>query len=78
MIKEKVCHYLPGDIGGGSIIKKVTNGDIGGGGYKVWHFRCDIIFEWSLNIFINSCLNAKTKLVQSFRKIIYLKTRKGI
>ena len=52
LIKEKLCHYLPGDIGGGSIVKKVTNGDIGGGGYKVWHFRCDIIFEWSLNIHV--------------------------
>ena len=26
--KEKVCHYLPGNKGG--IVKKVTNGDIGG------------------------------------------------
>ena len=27
---ENVCHYLPGDMR--SIMKKVTNGDIGGGG----------------------------------------------
>ena len=30
MIKEKVCHYLPGDTGGGGILKKVTDGDIVG------------------------------------------------
>ena len=27
---ENVCHYLPGDMR--SIMKKVTDGDIGGGG----------------------------------------------
>ena len=30
LIMENVCHYLPGDMR--SIMKKVTNGDIGGGG----------------------------------------------
>ena len=34
MIKEKVCHYLPVVMGVGGIIKKATNGDIGGGGLK--------------------------------------------
>ena len=34
LIKEKVCHYLPGDLGGGGIMKKVTNGDLGGSGVK--------------------------------------------
>ena len=48
MIKEKVCHYLPGYIGGGGMMKKVTNGDIEGGGYKIWHFCGDVIFEWPL------------------------------
>ena len=28
---------------------KVTNGDAGGGGSKIWQFRGDIIFEWSLS-----------------------------
>ena len=28
LIKEKVCQYLPGDMGGGSLMKKVTNGNI--------------------------------------------------
>ena len=46
MIKEKVCHYLPGEMGGEGIMKKVTNG--GKGGPKIWHFRGDAIFEWSL------------------------------
>ena len=44
---ENVCHYLPGDMR--SIMKKVTNGDIGGGGQRE-HFCCDIIFEWPLDI----------------------------
>ena len=30
LIKEKVCHYLPGDMGGG-IMKTMTNGEIGEG-----------------------------------------------
>ena len=34
MIKENVCHYLSGDIGGG-----------GGGGTKTWHLRGEVIFE---------------------------------
>ena len=25
-----ICHYLPGDTGGRGILKRVTNGDIGG------------------------------------------------
>ena len=33
LIKE-VCHYLPGDMGGEGLMKKVTNNDTGGGGLK--------------------------------------------
>ena len=29
-------------------MKKVTKSDIGGGGFKIWHFCTDIIFEWPL------------------------------
>ena len=29
LIKEKVCHYLPGNMGGRGIMKKVTKIDIG-------------------------------------------------
>ena len=32
LIKEKVCHYFPGGLGGGGIMEKVTNSDIGGKG----------------------------------------------
>ena len=42
LIKKTFCHYLPGDMEGGGIMKKVTNGD---GGSKIWHFRGDVIFE---------------------------------
>ena len=28
--QEKVCHYLPGDMGGGGIMKGVTKSDIAG------------------------------------------------
>ena len=45
LIKEKICHYLPGDIGGGDIMKNVTNSDMGAGGSKMWEFCDDIIFE---------------------------------
>ena len=39
LIKEKVFHYLPGDMGGGFIMKKVTNGDVGErGGLKFGTF----------------------------------------
>ena len=44
LIKENVCHYLSGDMAGGGIMKKVTNGDIGGKGSKIWHFRGDVIY----------------------------------
>ena len=35
-MKEKVCHYLPGGMGGRDIMKKITNGDIGRRGSKIW------------------------------------------
>ena len=49
LIKGKVWHYLPGDIAGRGVIKKVSNGDIGEGGiYKIWYVCGEVIFEWSL------------------------------
>ena len=46
MIKERVCHYLPGNIEGGDIMKKVTNGDMGAeGGLKFGIFEV----KWFLN-----------------------------
>ena len=39
-------------MGRGGIIKKVTKGDIGGGGSKIWHFRGGVIFEWSLMLWV--------------------------
>ena len=33
-------------MGGGGIMKKVTNGDVWG--CKIWHFCGDVIFEWPL------------------------------
>ena len=30
-------------------MKKVTTNDSGGGVSKIWHFRGDVIFEWSLS-----------------------------
>ena len=43
--------YSDVDEGEGSIMKKVTNGDIGERGAKIWRFRGDVIFERSLTIF---------------------------
>ena len=34
LTKEKLYHYLPGDMEGGGIMKNVTNGDLGGRGLK--------------------------------------------
>ena len=51
MIKGKVWHYLPGDMSGEGIMKKMTNEDIVGGGSKIWQFRGDVISEWPLNKF---------------------------
>ena len=50
MIKEKVCHNLPGDIGGRGYTK-VINGDIGGGGlifdiFMVTSFLNDPQMQW--------------------------------
>ena len=33
LIKQKVCQYLPGGMGGGSLMKKVTNGNTWGRGF---------------------------------------------
>lgn len=49
LIKKKLCHYLPGDMERRGIMAKVTNGDAGVGGSKIWQFRGDIIFEWPLS-----------------------------
>ena len=43
LIREKVCRCLPGDMKGGGIMKKVTNGDIRGS--KIWYFSSEVIFE---------------------------------
>ena len=32
-------------------MQKVTNRDIGERGAKIWRFRGDVIFEWSLTTF---------------------------
>ena len=55
LIKEKICHYLPGDIGGGGIMKNVTNSDMGAGGSKMWEFCDDIIFEWHIFLIKSLC-----------------------
>ena len=44
----KVCHYLPGDMGeqgGGGYPEIVTNGDMGGGRSKNYHFCRDVLSE---------------------------------
>ena len=38
-------------------MKKLTNGDIGGVGSKIWHFCGDVIFEWSLMSYSSSPAN---------------------
>ena len=62
MIKDKVCYYLPGDMGG--TMKKVTNNDIGeeGGGAKIWHFCGEVIFEWLLKELL-ATIKFKFKLI---------------
>ena len=56
MIKDKVCHYLHDNMEGEGTMKKVTNSNIGGRGSEMWHFRDDIIFEWSLTKFsLHTC-----------------------
>ena len=45
MIKEKVCPYFSGNMGGGCIMKKVTNGDVGGEGSKIRDFRGDVTLD---------------------------------
>ena len=43
-------HYLPDDMEGEGILKKVTTVDIWRrGGSKISHFHGDAIFEWSLS-----------------------------
>ena len=46
----KVCHYLPGDMGGGGYPEIVTDGDMGVGGFKHFHFCGDVPFEWPLSV----------------------------
>ena len=65
MIKEKICHYLPGDMGGGVLMKKETNGDIGGKGSKIWHFHGDVIFEWPLKMLQTSHENICVEVVSN-------------
>ena len=53
LIKEKSCHYFPGDIGRRGIMKKVTSGDIGErGGLKFGIFTVTSFLNGSLlNLF---------------------------
>ena len=47
----KVCHDLPGYMGGGGYPEIVTNSDIGGReGSKNCHFYGDVLFKRSLNM----------------------------
>ena len=48
LIKEKFVTICVVTQGGGGILKKLTNDDIGGEGSKTWHFFGDLIFEWPL------------------------------
>ena len=47
-VKTLACHSLPSDMGEEGIMKKkrltMTQGGVGS---KIWHFRCDVMFEWS-------------------------------
>ena len=57
-----ICHYLPGGTGGRGILKRVTNGDIGGR-FKIWHFRGDVIFEWPHTLTANYYVSTENKLL---------------
>ena len=52
-------------MGGGAIMKKVGNGDIGRGGSKIWHVCVDIIFEWPLT----KKVKGKNKLSQERKEL---------
>ena len=72
LIKEKVCHYLPGDLGGGAIMKKVTNSDIGGGGLEFCVFVVTSFLNGSLNKYFVKWRNMATILVIIFRDFLIL------
>ena len=64
-------------LGGGGIMKKVTNGDIVGRGSKIWHFHGGVIFEWPLidsNGFKICWMQKKIRTP----KIVVLKTTNGL
>ena len=44
-------------------MKKVTNNSMGGGGSKIWHFRGDVIFEWSLKIYLHTLFSSMSPLL---------------
>ena len=48
---ERLTNW-PGDIGGGGVMKKVTNGDTGRRGSKIWHFGGEVIFELTLSVMV--------------------------
>ena len=64
-------------MGGGAIMKKVGNGDIGRGGSKIWHFCVDIIFEWPLTKKVNYLKNEKSFL-DEMKNIFYFYILKGL
>ena len=48
MIKEKNYHCLPGDMGGGGIMKKWPTMTQREGGSKLGPVRGDVIYEWPI------------------------------
>ena len=58
-------------MGEGGTMKKVTNGDIGGGGSRIWHFSSDVILEWLLTLLLTTDLvecSVKSRLEVSLKK----------
>ena len=51
---------MPGDTGGGDVLKNVTNGDIAGRKVQNLAFRGDVIFEWPLTVYsiVYLCMSA--------------------
>ena len=45
------------------MMKKVTNNGMGRGESKIWHFRGDVIFEWSLKIYLHTLFSSVSSLL---------------
>ena len=45
------------------MMKKVTNNGMGGGESKIWHFHGDVIFEWSLKIYLHTLFSSMSPLL---------------